>query len=105
MIGSHSSRVVYVCAAVAAGCLAAFSTQAQVQAAQTDVTESVPAAKHRVAVQVNQNDKGVMDLALNNARNIIDYYKEKGETVAVEIVTYGPGLHMLRADTSPVKDR
>ena len=105
MIGSHSSRVVYVCAAVAAGCLAAFSTQAQVQAAQTDVTESVPTAKHRVAVQVNQNDKGVMDLALNNARNIIDYYKEKGETVAVEIVTYGPGLHMLRADTSPVKDR
>jgi len=28
-----------------------------------------------------------------------------GETVAVEIVTYGPGLHMLRADTSPVKER
>ena len=37
--------------------------------------------------------------------NVIDYYKGKGETVAVEIVTYGPGLHMLRADTSPVIDR
>ena len=35
----------------------------------------------------------------------IDYYKSKGEKVAVEIVTFGPGLHMLRADTSPVKDR
>ena len=46
-----------------------------------------------------------MDLALNNARNIIEYYKDKGETVAIEIVTYGPGLHMLRSDTSPVKDR
>ena len=46
-----------------------------------------------------------MDLALNNAKNIVDYYKSKGETVAVEIVTYGPGLHMLRTDTSPVKDR
>jgi intracellular sulfur oxidation DsrE/DsrF family protein len=23
----------------------------------------------------------------------------------VDVVTYGPGLHMLRADTSPVKDR
>ena len=23
----------------------------------------------------------------------------------IEIVTYGPGLHMLRADTSPVQDR
>jgi intracellular sulfur oxidation DsrE/DsrF family protein len=58
----------------------------------------------KVAIQV-QNDKAVMDLALNNVRNIAEYYKEKGETVAIEVVTYGPGLHMLRADTSPVKDR
>ena len=40
-----------------------------------------------------------------HAKNIIEHYKAKGETVAIEIVTYGPGLHMLRADTSPVKDR
>ena len=67
---------------------------------------STPAAPmHKVAIQVNQNEKGVMDLALNNAKNVIDYYAEKGESVAVEIVTYGPGLHMLRADTSPVKER
>jgi intracellular sulfur oxidation DsrE/DsrF family protein len=46
-----------------------------------------------------------MDVALNNVRNITEYYKQKGETVAIEVVTYGPGLHMLRADTSPVKDR
>ena len=64
-----------------------------------------PAAQHKVAIQVNQNDKAVMDLALNNVRNIAEYYKEKGETVAIEVVAYGPGLHMLRADTSPVKDR
>jgi hypothetical protein len=25
--------------------------------------------------------------------------------VEIEIITFGPGLHMLRADTSPVKDR
>jgi intracellular sulfur oxidation DsrE/DsrF family protein len=25
--------------------------------------------------------------------------------VEIEIVTFGPGLHMLRDDTSPVKDR
>ena len=75
------------------------------QAAQTKPTKSAPAATHKVAIQVNQNDKAVMDLALNNAKNVIDYYKAKFETVAVEIVTYGPGLHMLRADTSPVKER
>src|SRR6202162_5279483 len=27
------------------------------------------------------------------------------DDVNVDVVTYGPGLHMLRADTSPVKDR
>jgi hypothetical protein len=75
------------------------------KAAQVKVTKAAPAATHKVAIQVNQNDKALMDLALNNAKNIIDYYKAKGETVAIEIVTYGPGLHMLRADTSPVKDR
>jgi intracellular sulfur oxidation DsrE/DsrF family protein len=60
---------------------------------------------HRVAIQVNQNDPAVMNLALNNATNVIEYYRAKGKDVDVDIVTYGPGLHMLRADTSPVKDR
>ena len=60
---------------------------------------------HRVAIQVDQNDADVMNLALNNATNIMEQYQSKGETVEVEIVTYGPGLHMLRADTSPVVGR
>ena len=72
-------------------------------AAQIQTTTTSP--DHKVAIQVNQNDKAVMELALNNARNIIEHYKATGETVAVEIVTYGPGLHMLRNDTSPVKER
>lgn len=59
---------------------------------------------HKLAIQVNQNEKGVMDLALNNAKNVIDFYKSKNEQVQVEIVTFGPGLHMLRSE-SPVKER
>jgi len=60
---------------------------------------------HRVVIQVDQNDPAVMNLALNNARNLLDYYRAKNEDVDIEIVAYGPGLHMLRDDTSPVKDR
>jgi intracellular sulfur oxidation DsrE/DsrF family protein len=60
---------------------------------------------HRVALQVNQNDPQVMNLALNNATNVLEYYRGKHEEVEIDIVTYGPGLHMLRADTSPVQDR
>jgi intracellular sulfur oxidation DsrE/DsrF family protein len=60
---------------------------------------------HRVAIQVNQNDPQVMNLALNNATHVIEHYRGKNEDVEVDIVTYGPGLHMLRADTSPVQER
>jgi uncharacterized protein len=63
------------------------------------------AKAHRVAIQVDQNDPAVMNLALNNATNVVEYYRAKGENVDVDIVTYGPGLHMLRVDTSPVQDR
>ncbi len=63
------------------------------------------AKSHRVSIQVDQNDPQVMNLALNNATNVIEYYRGKNEDVDVDIVTYGPGLHMLRDDTSPVKDR
>ena len=60
---------------------------------------------HRVSIQVDQNDPQVMNLALNNATNMIEYYRTKNEDVTIDIVTFGPGLHMLRDDTSPVKDR
>ena len=60
---------------------------------------------HHIAIQVDQNDPQVMNLALNNATNVIEYYRAKNEDVDIDIVTYGPGLHMLRADTSPVQDR
>jgi uncharacterized protein len=63
------------------------------------------AKSHRVSIQVDQNDPQVMNLALNNATNVIEYYRARNEDVEVDIVTYGPGLHMLRADTSPVQDR
>ena len=60
---------------------------------------------HRIALQVDQNDPAIMNMVLNNAHNVIEYYRGKGEDVDVEVVAYGPGLHMLRADSSPVQDR
>ena len=60
---------------------------------------------HKVVLQVDQNDAAIMNLALNNMQNIISYYKGKGEKVTVELVTFGPGLEMLRLDNSPVAER
>jgi len=71
----------------------------------TTATAQQKAKAHRLVIQVDQNDPAVMNLALNNATNVIEYYRAKGEDVDLDVVTYGPGLHMLRADTSPVQDR
>ena len=60
---------------------------------------SSPTKPHRLLIHVDQNDPAVMNLALNNATNVIEYYRAKGEDVSVDIVAYGPGLHMLRADS------
>ena len=73
-------------------------------------------AQHKVAIHVDEENVSTMNMALNNAANIAKHYggishaigvggRDLGEEVVIEIVTYGPGLHMLRADTSPVKDR
>jgi intracellular sulfur oxidation DsrE/DsrF family protein len=60
---------------------------------------------HRISIQVDQNDPQVMNMVLNNATAVIEYYRARNEDVDVDIVAYGPGLHMLRSDTSPVQDR
>ncbi|MCW2306398.1 DsrE family protein [Rhodobium gokarnense] len=60
---------------------------------------------HKIAVHVDQSDKTVLNMALNNVQNLKKYYDAKGDTAIIEVVAYGPGLTMLRDDTSPVKDR
>jgi intracellular sulfur oxidation DsrE/DsrF family protein len=60
---------------------------------------------HRLVLQVDTNDPATMKLALNNATNVEQYYRGRGERVQIEIVTFGGGLNMLRGDTSPVKER
>ena len=41
---------------------------------------------HRLLIQVNQNDPEIMNLALNNATNVIEYYHAKGE----EVIEHAP---------------
>jgi intracellular sulfur oxidation DsrE/DsrF family protein len=60
---------------------------------------------HHLILQVNTNEAEAMNLALNNATNVAQYYGNLGQKVEIEVITFGPGLHMLRADTSPVKER
>jgi len=48
-------------------------------------------------IQVSTNDAATWNLALNNAKNI---QKDVGkDNVDVEIVTFGPGITMLKAES------
>src|SRR5216683_2583518 len=47
-----------------------------------------PTKAHRLVIQVDQNDPAVMNLALNNATNVIEYYRAKDEDVDVDVITY-----------------
>jgi len=62
-------------------------------------------AKHRLALQISDNDPAKMNAVLNVAANVSKYYSDKGEEVDIQIVAFNAGLHMLRDDTSPVKPR
>jgi intracellular sulfur oxidation DsrE/DsrF family protein len=87
------------------GFLRCLATVALMSMAFTSASPAADGKTHHIAVQVDQNDPQVMNLALNNVNAVIEYYRTKNEEVDIDVVAYGPGLHMLRADTSPVQDR
>jgi uncharacterized protein len=96
-------------AAIGAAGLAVVLAQPVLAQSQTRIppseAHSTSKRVHRVVIQVSQNDPAVMNLALNNAENLVTFYKDKGEKIDVEFVAYGAGLSMVRSDTSPVKER
>ena len=69
------------------------------------ITNAADEPDHKVVIHVDENDAKRMNLALNNVANVNKYYESKDESVEIELVAYGPGLHMFRKDTSPVIDR
>jgi len=99
-------RDIAMAGAVALMVTTAFSAAQDIERpTQTTAAAASEKEGHRLILQVNTNDPAAMNLALNNAMNVTQYYKGIGEAVKIEVVTFGPGLHMLRDDTSPVKAR
>jgi uncharacterized protein len=60
---------------------------------------------HRIAMHISEDHIDTMNRVLGNAKNAIEYFEAKGEKVTIQVVAYGPGVYMLRDDTSPVKER
>ena len=83
----------------------AFAPQAQsadIQAAPKTAKAKHAAKKYRVVFHVTENNPEKWNIVLNNVGNI---QKDLGkQNVTVEVVTHGPGIEMLKAD-SKVADR
>lgn len=62
-----------------------------------------PAQKHRLIIQVTDNDPARWNMILNNTKNAQDDVGG-ADMIELEIVAYGPGINMLKAD-SPVGAR
>jgi uncharacterized protein len=76
--------------------LAALAVPASL-AAPDACAQTASAPHNRVVMQVSDNDPGKWNLALNNARNL---QSDLGAAnVEVEIVVYGPGIGMLKAES------
>lgn len=65
-------------------------------------TAQTASASNKVVIQVSDNDPGKWNLALNNAKNLQDALG--ADKVEVEIVVYGPGIGMLKAE-APTANR
>ena len=112
---SNMNRSFVVCAGAASiGLILVMSTQTS-GSAQTGTSAKLNAnnrttaaanrtQQHRLAVQIDVNDPALMNLVVVLS-NAAQHYNEIGQKVEIEVVAFGPGLHMLREDTSPVKAR
>ena len=53
--------------------------------------------RHKIVIQVSDNDPSKWNLALNNAKNLQD--DVGAANVDIEIVAYGPGIGMLKLES------
>lgn len=97
---------------LAAGLALAFAVPFAVTLLLTGSVEAVskPEAKkpeprvHHLGLPINSDDPTTMRALISTALNLPKYYRERNEPFEIEVVAYNAGVHMLRADTSPVKD-
>ncbi len=64
--------------------------------------QNSPQKRHKIVIQVSDNDPAKWNLALNNAKNLQD--DVGAANVDIEIVAYGPGIGMLKLE-SPTGSR
>ena len=55
---------------------------------------AIAAEKHKLALQISDNDPDKMNAVLNVAANVSKFYSDKGEEVDIKIAAFNAGLHI-----------
>ena len=82
-------------AGLAALLLATLGSTAQAQQAPP---QDKPFAEHHIVLQLSDNDPGKQGLVISIAYNLIKLYDP--DKIAIEVVTFGPGIDLLRPENA-----
>jgi intracellular sulfur oxidation DsrE/DsrF family protein len=77
------------------------ATVPSVARAQQAPLPDKPFAEHRVVLQLSDNDPRKQGLVISVAYNLLKFYDP--DKVAIEVVTFGPGIDLLRPDNTSRK--
>jgi uncharacterized protein len=68
-------------------------------AAQTQQVplQDKPFAEHKIVLQLSDNDVRKQSLVISIANNLLKFYDP--DKVAIEVVTFGPGIELLRSES------
>jgi uncharacterized protein len=100
----HFSRdrasIVRVFGSAVMAVLMAAAIQSGVRAQQAALQDK-PFAEHRIVLQLSDNDPKKQALVISVAYNLLKFYDP--DKVAIEVVTFGPGIDLLRPENDSRK--
>lgn len=72
--------------------------QKNIAVAQSDKPDDKPFAEHHIALQLSDKEPQKESEVLNVAYNLLKAYGP--DKIAIEVVTFGPGIDLLRAENA-----
>ena len=94
-LAAHARRTISALAWAAIVALMLMATPPAVQAQPAPLPDK-PFAEHRLALQLSDNDPKKEGLIISIANNLLKAYDP--DKVAIEVVTFGPGIDLLRPE-------
>jgi len=92
---THRRRLVHVFGKVVVAALLATMVVPAARAQQVPLQDK-PFAEHKIVLQLSDSDPKKQGLVISIANNLLKFYDP--DKVAVEVVTFGPGIDLLKSD-------